>query len=429
MIQLQSPPPLAEPVRLESPAMQEQSWLEVDLARLERNAAAIRRFAAEPAEPFAGRRRTPIVCASVKKDGYGLGAGAMSHRLVKAGCGVLAVYSPAEAEKLAERGLTVPILVLMPVDRIGRTDALYRPAVAERLHLLVHDEQQLRSLNQTGQTLGIRLPVHLYVDTGMARGGLSVEQFHDLVRRGREFRHVRWAGVCSHLATGATDADFVQEQHQRFHQAVDEVAGLLPDDCLRHLANSFGTLRDAATHFDMIRPGLALLGYAAELIEGPTAVDAPTLEPVARWMSRVVHVQRYPRRTPVGYGSTHKLKRESVLGVVPVGYADGYPVALSNKASVRVRATVDSAGPAHRIRAETATDCRVLGQVNMDQIVIDLTDVPCEEIADLKGRAVEVYGREPGASHSLPRLAEQAKTHVYELLCRISPSVKRVYLQ
>ena len=428
MIQLQSPPPLAEPVRLELPAMQEQSWLEVDLARLEHNAAAIRRFAAEHAGRLASRGRAPILCASLKKDGYGLGAGAMSHRLVKAGCGMLAVYSPAEAERLAERGLTVPILVLMPVDRIARTDALYRPAVAERLHLAVHDEDQLRGLNQTGQTLGIRLPVHLYFDTGMARGGLSIEQFHDLVRRRGEFRHVRLAGVCSHLATGGTDADFVQQQLQRFHDAVDEVAGLLPDDCLRHLANSFGSLRDAATHLDMIRPGLALLGYGTELIDGPAADDAPELEPVVRWMSRIVHVQRYPRRTPVGYGSTHKLKRESILGVVPVGYADGYPLALSNKASVRVRATVDSVGPAHRIQAETATDCRVLGQVNMDQIVIDLTDVPCEDLHELKGRVVEVYGREPGASHALPTLAALAKTHVYELLCRISPAVKRVYV-
>ncbi|MFW6336284.1 MAG: alanine racemase [Phycisphaeraceae bacterium] len=428
MIQLQSPPRPAEPVRIELSAMQEQSWLEVDLARLEHNAAAIRRFAAEQAQRLAPRRRAPIVCASLKKDGYGLGAGAMSHRLIKAGCGMLAVYSPAEAERLAERGLSVPILVLMPVDRIARTDALYRPAVAERLHLAVHDEQQLRGLNQTGQTLGIRLPVHLYFDTGMARGGLSVEQFHDLVRRGRDFRHVRFAGVCSHLATGATDADFVQEQLQRFHHAVDEIAGLLPDDCLRHLANSFGSLRDAATHLDMIRPGLALLGYGSELFDGPAAGEAPELEPVVRWMSRVVHVQRYPRRTPVGYGSTHKLKRESILGVVPVGYADGYPMGLSNKASVMVRAKVDSEGPGHRIHAETATDCHVLGQVNMDQIVIDLTDVPCDDANDLKGRVVEVYGREPSASHSLPRLADLAKTHVYELLCRVSPTVKRVYV-
>ena len=179
----------------------------------------------------------------------------------------------------------------------------------------------------------------------------------------------------------------------------------------------------------MIRPGLALLGYGPDLLDGPTALDAPELEPVARWMSRIVHVQRYPRRTPVGYGSTHKLKRESLLGLVPVGYADGYPLALSNKASVRVHGEVDAAGPGLRIAAQTASDCRVLGQVSMDQIVVDLTDVPCDDPQELRGRAVEVYGRDPRAPHALPNLATIAKTHVYELLCRISPSIRRVYVQ
>ena len=430
MIQLREPLTdalaVTDPVRLEVPAMQESSWIEVDLARLERNAAALVRFVSDHADP-ARRGRTPVLCGSLKKDGYGLGAGPMSHRLVKAGCGMIALYSAREAEKLAERGLSVPLLVLAPIDRIGRTDALYRPAVAERLHLMVHDAEQLAGINDTGQNLGIRMPVHLYFDTGMARGGLSVDQFHDLVHRGDDFKHVRFAGVCSHLATAGGDADFVQQQLDAFHAAVDAVADRLPDGCLRHLANSFGTLRDPATHLDMIRPGLSLLGYGRSLMTGPMAEDAPELEPVMRWMSRIVHVQRYPRRTPVGYGSTHKLKRESVLGVVPVGYADGYPLALSNKGSVRVRASIESSGPGHRISAESSTDCKVLGKVNMDQMVVDLTDVPCDEPGRLKGAQVEVYSRDAKAANALPNLAELAKTHVYELLCRLSPSLKRIY--
>ena len=154
MIQLQAHAPSVELAPHEATAMHEPSWLEIDLNRLERNTAAVRSFLAQRA----GDRAAPALCASLKKDGYGLGAGPMSHRLVKAGCDMLAVYSPAEAERLVERGLSVPILVLMPMDRIARTDTLYRPAVAERLHLTAHDPQQLERLNETGQTLGIRLP-------------------------------------------------------------------------------------------------------------------------------------------------------------------------------------------------------------------------------------------------------------------------------
>ena len=419
---------LSDPIRLEAPARNEPSWLEIDLARLERNAAAIGAMVTPDTPRRGSPRARPLICASIKKDGYGLGAGPMSHRLLRAGVDMLAVYGPAEAEALSSRGLEAPILVLAAVDRIARTDALYRPAVAERLHLMVHDLDQLAGLNETGRNLGIRLPVHLYFDTGIARGGLSVEAFQDIVRRQGDYKHVRLAGVCSHLATAQEDADFVQTQLERFHAAIDEVADRLPEGCLRHLANSFGAMRDPATHLDMVRPGLALLGYATELMEGPVTRDAPGLEPVVRWMSRVVHVQQYPRRQPVGYGSTHKLKRASVLGVVPVGYADGYPLALSNCGTVRLRTAIRSSSETHRIHADALTDCRVLGKVNMDQIVVDLTDVPCDDPAELKGREVEVYGREPSASNALPRLAELAKTHVYELLCRLRPELRRTYV-
>src|SRR5690606_557446 len=129
---------------------------------------------------------------------------------------------------------------------------------------------------------------------------------------------------------------------------------------------------------------------------GPVIGEPPQLEHVVRWVSRIIHVQRYARWTPVGYGSTHRLKRDSVLGVVPVGYGDGYPVALSNLASVRVH-PADEALP--------IIDAKVIGRVNMDQIVIDLTDLAVDDLGKLMNAAVEVISAEADADNSLPKLA------------------------
>jgi len=430
VIQLRGPMTLPAPVRLEAPSMSEYSWLEIDLSRLERNMRSLRFLLSEHAALASQRPNAPKICACVKKNAYGLGAAPIAHRLIKAGADMLAVYGPQEAEQLTERGIISPMLVLMPIDSVSRTDTLYRPAVAERLHLTIHDLAQLKSINTTGQTLGIRMPIHLYLDTGMSRGGLNLRDFHHVIQNQKDYPHTRLAGVYTHLATAGTDADFVQEQASKFADAIAEVESLLPADCMKHLANSMGILRDGSLHMDMVRPGLSLLGYGPELMQGPmmagqNEADPVELEPVMRWVTRIIHVGEYPRRSPVGYGSTHKLKRASVLGMAPVGYADGYPVSLSNKAVVRVRPRQDQGDGLSR---QTVAECRVLGQVNMDQIVFDLTDIAGDDPQQLKGSYVELISHDPKAPNSLSALAELAKTHPYELLCRLSPAVKRVYL-
>src|SRR5690606_26671873 len=181
------------------------------------------------------------------------------------------------------------------------------------------------------------------------------------------YRDVRVAGVYSHFATADSDPDFAHTQFNLFEETLRAHANQLPQHFLRHIANTCGILRDRRFFLDMVRPGIGLYGYGHELLSpGPVIGEPPQFEHAVRWVSRIIHVQRYARWTPVGYGSTHRLKRDSVLGVVPVGYGDGYPVALSNLASVRVH-PADEALP--------IIDAKVIGRVNMDQIVIDLTDL------------------------------------------------------
>ena len=133
-------------------------------------------------------------------------------------------------------------------------------------------------------------------------------------------------------------------------------------------------------------------------------------------------MRNYKKRTPVSYGSTHKLKRDSVLGIVPVGHGDGYPVALSNKAEVRVHP---------KDRSKPVTNCKVLGSVSMDQIIVDLTDL-CDDVkADnsfLLDAWAEIVSPDATAPNSLPNLAKIAKTNAYEMLCRLSPGIPRRYI-
>lgn len=408
----------------------ETSWLEVDLARLERNFQALRNLASPPVggpdhagKPGRGPARKPAVCCVVKKDAYGLGVSAVAHRLVKAGCDMLAVYSPQEAEHLINKSVNGPILLLSPLRALNRTDALYRPAVAGNLHISIHDLEQLDTVNQIGRTFGIKMSIHLYLDTGMSRSGLNGEQFAKALQNLDKSPHVRVAGVYSHLATADDNPDFAYEQLEQFDTAVAQQDAHLPTGCVLHIANSFATLRDRRFHKGMVRPGLSLYGYGPELMSGPVLADAPTLEHTARWVTRINHVQRYPRWTPVGYGSTHKLKRNSVVAVIPVGYGDGYPVALSNQSSVRV--ILDANG--------AYLDAPVLGRVNMDQLTIDLTDAPGlhdgGDIHALMNATVHVISDDPAAPNSVPNLARLAKTHPYEITCRLSKDLPRKYTQ
>ena len=404
------------------------SRLEIDLNRLEANLRSIREAVQQAAggvpdaTPDAERAAhmqaaAPTrICGVIKKDAYGLGAAQIAHRLARAGCDMLAVYSPQEAEQLIRNAVEAPLMLLMPLRTLGRTDALYRHAIAGKLHLTVHDVDQLHQLEHVGRTFGARLPVHLYVDTGMSRSGLNDEQLHRALSTLPSLRFVQVAGIYSHLACADEDADFTEQQREQFDRAVADAAPALPENVMRHLANTFGTLRDPRLHMDMVRPGLGLFGYGSACMKHlPENTDAPDLRPILRWVSRVVHVQRFAAGNVVGYGATHELKRDSLLGIVPVGYGDGYPLGLGNKAQVRLLDQNDT--PTHT--------CNVLGRVNMDQIVIDLTDAADGDPQQLMQQGVEVISADPDAPNALPRLASLAGLHCYAMLCQLSPQVPR----
>ncbi len=387
------------------------SWLEIDLGGLAWNLAAVRGLVGS------GVR----VCCVVKSDAYGLGAVPIAERLAASGADMLAVYSADQAETLVSQGVDMPLLLLMPVRGLDRGGALGRFAASGRLHFSIHDVAQIEQVNAIGQSLGCVLPVHLYLDTGMSRSGLELQEASVLLERLGGGGHVQLVGLYTHLATAGGDPVFAQEQLSLFEGFVAANRAHLGRGVLLHAANTFAALRGRRYHLSMVRVGLGLLGYGGDLMTGGVGVvDGLSLKPVVRWVSGISHIQRYPQGARVGYGGTCRLNRDSVLGVVPVGYGDGYPLALSNKGVVRVLGDGDQQGAA----------AKVLGQVSMDQIVIDLTD--CGGIAGgagpRVGGLVELISNDAGSPCSLVRLADLAGSNCYELLCRVSGRVERRYM-
>jgi alanine racemase len=381
--------------------MDSTSTLEIDLSVLDANLASWRQSLGPGCE----------VCPVVKADAYGLGAVPITRRLAAAGVGMVAVYNMQQATELAAAGLPVQMLVLMPVEQLGRTDVLYRAAVSGKLHLAVHSGAQLDRIEAIGTTFGARLPVHIEVDTGMCRLGMSVEEADRLLGEIARRKYVKLAGLFSHTAAPGSDVVFTDEQYRRFESLLKKHATVLKGVCI-HFAGTCAAYRDVRYHKAMVRLGLGLFGYGDPAEEGIPSIDRPpAVRPVARWVSRVVHMRQVGKGTSIGYQRTFVTRRPTTLGVVPVGHADGYPVSLSNKGIVRI-------GP-------EAHPAPVLGQVNMDQVMVDLTDAGAGVAV---GTEVELYAADPQAPNALPRLAAVAQTNCYELLCRLSPRLQRRYI-
>lgn len=410
------------------PVAEHTSELHIDLGAVGRNVQAVRHAldngTNDPGTP------PPMLCAVVKADAYGLGAPRVCETLAAAGVDLLAVYTPEQARSIVDVAGRTPVLVLMPLRRMERHDRLYRAAASGRLHLSVHDDMNLRAIIEIADTLGLRLPVHVEVDTGMARGGLAIDEARSVVRIVADHPRLRLAGLYTHFAAADSDDALTAAQHQRFLRWVESLGARVPPDCALHAANSFGVFRDRSLHADMVRVGLSLYGYGAESFHQPDefrlAHDARHLEHAVRWTSEIVHVRDVPAGTPVGYGSTWTAPRPSRIALVPVGYADGYPVALSGSATDAEnpqRPNLPEAGGVVGVPGPGG-HAPVVGRVSMDQITLDVTDIAGPVGV---GTAVELIAAQRGAPNALPEIARRAGTIPHDLLCRISPRVPRTY--
>jgi alanine racemase len=332
------------------------------------------------------------VLAVVKADAYGHGMLPSARAARSAGAEWLGVAVLEEALALRAAGDDGPILCWLAVP--GES---YDAAIEADVDLTASSTWQLDEIAAAARRVGKAARVQLKADTGLSRNGATAEQWPDLVagaKAAQAAEAIRVTGVWSHLACAdEPDHPSVKVQEAAFVDAlaVVEAAGLDPG--LRHLANSPATLTRPTSHFDLVRCGLAVYGLSP-VPQLASAADLG-LRPVMSLHSRLAAVKRVPPGSGVSYGHTHVTERETTLGLVPLGYADGVPRHLSSRGEVSV------AGRRHRI----------VGRVCMDQFVIDLGDVDAAP-----GDPVELFGSGDGGAPTAQDWADAAGTISYEIV-------------
>ncbi len=336
--------------------------------------------------------------AVVKADGYGHGAAQAARAALCAGASMLAVAIPEEGEALRQAGVDAPILVL------GGIEGEAAEAVAKnRLTQVVFDEARIRALSRAGEKLGCTAQVHLKLDTGMGRIGVrTAQEAQALTRLIDSLPGIELTGCFTHMATAdEDDGAGTQAQIARFAALCEAIAAVHPGRITRHAANTASIFRYPQAHFDMVRGGIALYGYSP-------AAGIAGLKPAMRWIARAVYVKTIAPGDRVSYGGLFTAERPTRVMTVPVGYADGYRRGLTGKGCVLVR----------------GQRAKILGRVCMDQIMVDVTDIPGAAAGD----EVVLLGAQGDDCIDADEMAAWLDTISYEVICSPSARVPRVYL-
>jgi alanine racemase len=297
------------------------------------------------------------------------------------------------------------------------------------LHLTAHDAGQVARLERVAEALGVRIPLHVEVDTGLGRGGCLPAEASALVTHIRSSERLRLAGAFTHYASAGGSESATDAQRERFEAWAAHAP--IPDGCLLHSASTFAAIRDRRFHHGMVRVGLAWTGLAFEgTRDGRSMGQAHTLRPMFSWRSHVMQVRTLPAGAAVGYGSRWVARVPSVVGLVPVGYADGYPLLPMDSRTLRPsqperRVVRVQYGPEG---AGGWAEAPVIGAVSMDQIAVDLTAVAGVLPEGGLGATVEVVSADPAAPNHAARVASLTGQHAYELLCRVPARVARRYV-
>ena len=372
-----------------------RTWAEIHLDRLQGNFQAIQASLAPGSQAM----------AVVKADGYGHGAAA-AKALRQAGAAWFGVSNLEEAVQLRRAGIDGDILILSftPPEEAGR---LAEFAVTQTVLSRPYAEE----LDAAAQAAGVRVRVHLKVDTGMSRVGFLYhregdEAVLDDMAAACRLPHLTAEGIFTHFASADEEEDggFTRRQFALFMDAVRRLEKRGVSFALRHCCNSAATLRYPEMHLDMVRPGIILYGLSpAPWMEGMLPLD-----PVMELKTTVSMIKDLPADTPVSYGRIYTTGEARRVATVPIGYADGYPRVLSNRADMLL----------------AGRRVRVVGRVCMDQCMLDVTGLDVRE-----SMVATVFGRDGEAFLPVEELADHMGTINYEVVCQISKRVPRLFVR
>ena len=360
------------------------TWAEIDLDAFAGNVEVI-----ASSLPQGSR-----LIAVLKADGYGHGALELARRCSPGAVALIATALLEEALELRQGGVELPLLVLGPL-----TAPQIAVAVDAGIRIGVIGPEELSMVCDLARHRDVTIDLKL--DSGMGRMGIVESELSAVIEMLRSAPRLRVDAIYTHFASADDDVLFTAAQSANFDRMVQTLRDGGVDAALHHLANSAATLRGLVRAGDYARCGIALFGAQ------PIPVGGRSTQPVMRWRTEITRLKDLPTGAGIGYGTTFHTVRPSRIATLPVGYADGYDRLLSNRAQVLVRG--------RRVP--------VVGRVSMDLVTIDVTDVPTAAVGD----EVVLLGADGAERITAEELAALAGTISYEVFCRVSARVPRLY--
>ncbi|MEG2410734.1 MAG: alanine racemase [Erysipelotrichaceae bacterium] len=376
-----------------------RAWLKIDLNRLDQNIESIRKTL---------NKKTKIM-AIVKANAYGAGDVVIAQRLQKLGIDFFGVSSIDEALNLRKAGIQEEILIL------GYTPCQHFHYLNEfNIIQTLVSYDYAKKLDAYCESHSIRIRAHVKADTGMQRIGIPCIKEHyaiDEVIACYRLKHLDVIGMFSHFSVSddvehQENIDFTNQQVNQFNQVVVDLkqAGINPGTL--HLQNSYGIINYPELQFDYVRPGILLLGLTQR---DDTIQKYPmSLFPIMELKANVTVVKEIEKNTSVSYGRNYRSKEKRTIASISIGYADGFPRFVSNKAA-RVL-----------IHGEYA---QIIGNICMDQMMIDVSDIKGVK----EGDVVTLFGEDQGKTLTMDELSRAAQTINNETACWIGARVPRIY--
>ncbi|MGQ9708088.1 MAG: alanine racemase [bacterium] len=368
-------------------------WAEIDLDALKHNIGEVRRQI--------GSRR---LLFAIKADAYGHGLREIalaSYQLVDA-FGVASVEEGVSCRRAGVKD--TPVLILSPTPEKAIPELF-----EQNLIPTVTEFNFARTLALEARRRSTEIPVHIEVDTGMGRTGVDLAAAPEFISEITKLPGIKLSGVFTHFPAADTDINFTRQQVADYNRLIDRLKAQGINGFLCHAANSAGCLNIPDAHLDMVRPGLMLYGIMPLSYHFGYRRAQMNLRPVMSLRSRIVNLRSFPAGTSISYDRSYFTSRPSRIGVISVGYGDGYPYSLTNKGYALI----------HGKKAA------VVGNVTMDLTMLDITDIPEAKLGD----TVTLLGAADGKKICANELALLAETIPYEIICRVSPRVPRIYLE
>jgi alanine racemase len=385
-----------------------KTWLEISKDNILHNLKEFRRILGKDVK----------IMAVVKSNAYGHGLAEMAGILKDKGVGPLdkpeddklwlGVDSIDEAIILKKTGVEAPILILGYTELSGLKDA-----VEGKFRLTVYNKEAITALGKLQKPA----KVHLKIETGTTRQGINENEILGFIEYARKFKNIEIEGLSTHFANieDTTDHAYAKKQLARFESVItlltrgtldSTVKGAPCHIPIKHVACSAAAILFKETHFNMARIGIGMYGMWSSKETFVSAKHKLKLKPALTWKTIIAQIKKVKKGTPVSYGLTEKVSRDSLIAVLPIGYYDGLDRGLSSIGNVLVR----------------GKRCKILGRICMNMCMVDVTDVKNVKLED----EVVLLGRQGREEITAEELAGKLGTINYEVVTRINPGAKRV---